>query len=132
MGDILNIALSGAQASSRQLSNAANNIVNADTTSEIGAPRGEQFIPQDIIQISQDTGGVQTDTRDRDPASQTSYAPNDPKANEQGLVERPAVDLSTELVKVKQAEQAYRASINLLTIDQDLNDVLTNAINTEA
>ena len=51
MSDILNIAVSGLNAAASRVANAATNIVNASSTN---------FLPQDIISLSNPAGGVTT------------------------------------------------------------------------
>lgn len=124
MVDAVNISLSGMQAEQRRAQAAANNIAAAGAT---GVPdaSGDQpraYTPQDVVTVTGGTGGVQALVRDRDPATEIAYHPDDPHANEAGYVALPNVSLDQELAAFKQAELAYKANAKALKVAADMQD----------
>jgi flagellar basal body rod protein FlgC len=97
------ITLSGLNASSYRVANAANNIANAET---------EDFQAKDVVTNTLSSGGVEAVRVDR-PISPFAPLPN--------------VDLSEELINVQRAAQAYEAGATVLKIENSLHDTLIEA-----
>lgn len=128
-------SLSGLDAATKRFEVAASNIVNAFDTSpyqpQSVAPvapaaaaqayQGNRFQPHDVVQTTTADGGTRANVVDRQPATQPAYMPNDPNANQNGLVSRPNVDMASEFVNIIFAQRAYDASIKAIqTRDQVL------------
>lgn len=127
MINAMGIALSGLNSASQRVNAAAANIANAYTVGSVEEGGRPAYTPRDVVQIAQENGGVLAQTVARDPASVPAYEPNSPFANEQGLVATPNVDLATEIVSMKLAEIAYKASIATLKTSEDMAEELLSA-----
>jgi flagellar basal-body rod protein FlgC len=78
---------------------------------------------------SQCGGGVRTDTGERDPPHELSYAPNDAKADENGLVARPNVNMENELVAMIMSHRAFQANLkSIKTADAMMGELLSARI----
>ena len=134
-----NIAVSGMYAAERRIDAAASNIVNVlDTvphTKEPVKPVGGisaspakddgLYRPLDVWQSTQEGGGTKAQLVERQPSRTTEAAPGDPKANDQGLVDRPNIDLANEFVSVIEAQHAYEAALKATqTRDQMLGTTI--------
>ena len=120
-----NVAISGMNAASKRVEVAAANIVNAHDTAPqrkepvkpVGgaaqaAPKDDGlYRPHRVLQSTVEGGGTRAHVVEKDPARHTDYAPDEPMANEQGLVDRPNVDIASELVDTMLAQRAYEAAI---------------------
>jgi flagellar basal-body rod protein FlgC len=115
MASALNIALTGLNDAAARIANATTNIVNASSISPLPqiADNYSGYVPQDTVTLSQDAGGnslgVTTATEPQNNPYVTSYDPNAPQANAQGLVAQPNVDLATQLVNINVSQVNYRA-----------------------
>ncbi len=124
-----NIAVSGFQAAERRLANSANNVANQNTTGSTDATAPRQvFIPQDVVQQSAEAGGVTTQTRERTPATTSVYAPEDPAADANGLIQAPNVSPERELIDQQFASYDAKANLKSLkayneTVEEVLNIV---------
>lgn len=106
MGYISTIAVSGLQAASVKLANAANNIVNAES---------EGYVPTDTVQSPLNGGGVKVSLVERpDAVSPVSGLPN--------------IDITEEIVDSAVAAQAYEASAAIIGVDKDLHEVLLDSV----
>lgn len=117
-----NVSLSGLQAASTRLSAAANNIANQFSTQTRvdGETQNTPYVPQDVVQISQEAGGVLAETRPSDRAPVQAYDPGNPSADAQGLVAYPNVDTAEELVNVKVAENDYKANLRAISVQDEI------------
>jgi flagellar basal-body rod protein FlgC len=113
------------QAASKRIEVAAANIVNAHDTAP---PRKEPvrpvggaaesapsddglYRPGRVLQTTVEDGGTRAHVLTKEPARHTDFAPNEPMANEEGLVDRPNIDIASELVDTMLAQRAYEAAI---------------------
>ncbi len=136
-------AISGLRAASRALGVSASNIVNAHDTlnpqnaavlaSASGRRSGGQedapsdvFEPQAVHNVTAPGGGVTAVLRKVDPPYVFAFAPGDVNADADGLVARPNVDITAELVRVKQAETLYKANVRVLQAEDRLLGTLVN------
>lgn len=128
MNAVSAIALSGSHAATHRVAVAAGNIVNARTTGPVNPAEARQasetYQRQRVHLTSLASGGVQSHTVIPEPSTEPMFAPSDPNANADGVVQAPKVDLAAEFVEVMSAEIAYRASLKLLEADQQMFDAL--------
>jgi flagellar basal-body rod protein FlgC len=123
-----NVAISGMQAAAKRVEVAAANIVNAHDTAPprkepvkpvggaaAAAPHDDGlYRPGRVHQSTVEGGGTRAHVVEKEPARRTEYAPDDTQANDQGLVDRPNVDVAMELVDTIAAQRAYEAAIKAL------------------
>lgn len=128
MSGILSTALSGLNAASTRANAAASNIANAGSSGSTDGTTKPAYTPQDVVQINQVNGGVKADLKDRDPATFQAYDPDKSYADEDGLVEVPNVSYEEEIVNLKIAEHAYKASAAVIKTEQELSDALNEII----
>ncbi len=136
-------AISGLRAASRALGVSASNIVNAHDTlnpqnaavlaSASGRRSGGQedapldvFEPQAVHNVTAPGGGVTAVLQEVEPPYVFAFAPGDANADGDGLVARPNVDITAELVRVKQAETLYKANVRVLQAEDRLLGMLVN------
>lgn len=108
MSNAMSIAASGMQAASVRLDAAASNIVNSNSD---GATSGGAYQPVSVSQSATPDGGVSTSLQPVTPSTLLAYDPSAPYANVQGMVAKPNVDMATEIVHMKQAQNDFRASL---------------------
>ena len=136
---VFSIAYSGLSAESRGAEIAAANIAHANDTirpadastathqkpesdSDSGAYR-----PKEVVRSSVPGGGVRTDTVERDPPHELSYAPDDPNANENGLVARPNVNFENEFVAMIMSHRAFEANLKSIKTAEAMMGALLSA-----
>jgi flagellar basal-body rod protein FlgC len=133
MVNVINTTLSGLLASSNKVATASSNIANISTTGKVNDKSGETgYSPVDAVNITSQGGGVASRVVARDPASVQSYAPNDPNANDKGIVSAPNVNLEQEMVTLIQAEAAYKANLSVLKTAESMQDSLLEAVDKDA
>lgn len=122
MGPSLNIALSGFNAANQRLTVAAQNLANQQSTTQRvdGAVVDRPYQPQEVVQSSQANGGVSTEVRPRDNATVDVYQPENPNADDNGVVQYPNVDTAEELVNARIASYDAKANLKLIKIQDDL------------
>lgn len=123
-------SLSGLLASVKHVDNSASNIANLQSTSVIkdGQLINEPYTPNQIINVSQEGGGVSTVSTPIINPTVPLYVPNSTLANEQGIVDYPNIDISTEMVNLIQAEHSYKSNINALESAQETLSSLLDEI----
>ena len=82
----------------------------------------------DALSQSTKTGGVKTQLVSRNPGYVRAYEPQSPQSDEQGYVGMPQVDVPTEMMRMKQAEHAYKSAASLIKVDNELHDSLMRAL----
>lgn len=114
--DPINTALSGMQAASQRLSVSANNVANAQSTvtEQNGQTVNKPYVPQQVMQQTQGSGGVNTSLRDVSPPSVPVFSPEDPVAGENGIVEYPNVDMAQETTNQLMAANTYKANASVV------------------
>ena len=122
----MNIALTGLNAATLRVATSADNIANAHTTSD-PKNNGGPYIPKDVVQTSQDTGGTIASVVDSDKPPVTLYNPTHPDADINGIVAFPNIDTAQELVNASEAASAYKATLNIIKSQSNLYDTLFNA-----
>lgn len=127
-------AVSGLLAAQNRLQIAATNIVNANTTSPIGSfadaeaiqARNQAFQPKRAHNISV-PGGVSSLAVDIRPPTFSVFSPDDPNANEDGIVGFPNVSLAEEFVQLRIAAQTYKANATVIRTALEIEDALLDA-----
>ena len=136
-------AVSGMQAAERRVDAAAANIVNVlDTvphrkpavkpvgkTSASPPEDDGLYKPVDVWQSAVEGGGTKAQTVDRDPGRATQYQPDATRADAEGLVDMPRVDLANELINTILAQRAYEAAI---TVARTQDEVLGTALDAKS
>ncbi len=128
------IALSGLQASMARLNASAANIANAQSrgaltaqaqtqtqTQPTSAPSAspQAYKPVRVEQSPLQNGGVFVVIGQRSPAAIPTYEPASPYADMAGMVARPNVDLTSELIEQISAKLSYGASLSVIrTVNQ--------------
>lgn len=108
-------ARSGMGAYKLWLDAVADNVANIDNVSPTDAEAfKERFV---LVQPTEDaagrgTGVVVTGAAFGDPNGRLAYEPNHPLADENGMVRRPDMDLSDQMVYMQVAQRGYQANIN--------------------
>ena len=105
MPSIIATTTSALLAAQQRVSNAANNIANADS---------RDFKAQDVVQRAEVGGTVRAELVDRDPSTVTTISP-------EGLAQVvPNVSLDQELVTAQLATYDFKANATVLKTEQDL------------
>jgi len=120
----VDIAVSGLQAQSMRLKVIGNNIANANTErTETGQP----YRRQDVILSTDEQGlsgvrigGVNVDATTPFPLE---YRPGDPRADADGFVKTPNVQIPIEMMRMMAASRAYQANAAVLKRYQQNIDV---------
>jgi flagellar basal-body rod protein FlgC len=97
----------------------ADNVANIDNvTSTDQAAFQERFLMVAPVENSMGTGTgagvVVTGAAFGDPNGRITYEPNNPLADENGMVRRPDIDLTDQMVFLQLAQRGYQANINVL------------------
>lgn len=127
MVSAIEAGLSGLQASSAIINNSANNLVNRESVdsnslqaardlavsnnSPIDNQSVAAFTPSRVDLISLENGGVTTALSPVLPSTTQIFLPNNPRANEDGVVDVPNVSIENELITQLKASDTYRANI---------------------
>jgi flagellar basal-body rod protein FlgC len=120
------ISLSGLDAARRRLEVSASNVANAGSagalpdaaTGKPGTPA--PFQPLQVEQQPLPGGGTTAVVSPLDPTFVAQFAPDQPFADQQGLVADPNVDLVSERLNQLSAINAYRANLRVLQVAKDL------------
>jgi len=111
MSDVFQIGLSGMRAAETQVTANASNIANMNT-------RG--YVPVEAVLTPSTSGGVQAFVQPQMLTPQTQAA----------IAEIPggAVDLASEMIQMRMAENAYKASAKIIETANQMQDVLLAAM----
>ena len=132
MSSTFDIAVSGLRAATVRLSVAAENIVNARSSAPVepdspgspGSPGSkvpdEVYRPQRVEQRSRVEGGVSAERRPVEPATFTERDATSPT----GFSAVPNVDYGRELVDLRIAAQSFKASVEALRTQMELDEAL--------
>lgn len=105
MNTALNIGLSGLYADSLRINTSTNNLANQWTTGRPG--KNDAYKPQDVVQTTNQNGGVNARTVNRSPSSVQQYQPYSPVANKRGVVNSPNVNTTHELGNFMKASSNF-------------------------
>ncbi|MFP4661050.1 MAG: flagellar basal body rod protein FlgC [Halanaerobiales bacterium] len=123
-----NISASGMTAQRKRMDVISNNIANVDTTrTEEGGPyrrkmpvfqeRGARpfsALLRDEIQFRQDNGVQISEIVEDTKPFKLIHNPEHPDANQDGYVEMPNVDITTEMVDMIDSSRAYEANVTAM------------------
>ena len=124
MTTILGSAISGMTAAAKRAEVSAQNIVNIDSVGTPGAKgENESYKAIEPVQTTDETGAPTVKVRERDPATVNAFVPNNPLANDQGLVESPNVDLASEIINQNLALHSYKANVKMFEVWNELQKV---------
>lgn len=114
--DPITTALSGMNAAATRIGVSANNVANSQSTvaEQNGQTVNKPYVPQQVEQKTQGSGGVSTSLRDVSPPSVPVFTPENPVANEDGIVQLPNVDLAQETANQMLASNTYKANLNVM------------------
>jgi flagellar basal-body rod protein FlgC len=123
MDSAINIAATGLGAAGLRLEAAASNIANMRTRGPVPAtppgqdvPRGKGQVYQArrVSQTANPDGGVSASLQASLPSWRTSFDPQAPYANADGMVAEPNVDIAGEFVNLTQARLAFGANLAVI------------------
>lgn len=135
MTDVVSIALSGLGAQQKRLAATASNVANASTSGSVpangsSAPASTASVstvykPLNVSLTSLEGGGVRADIVADETGYSLAYDPDSPYANGEGMVAVPNVDLTTEMVRLLDIKNAFKANLAVLkTQDEMLGELL--------
>ena len=115
MFNSIDIAISGLKAHSKQMEVIGSNLVNSKTTD---AGKGEPYRRLEAIFKTQKDGisGVEISdiVQDKSDFQRIPASPGDPRADEEGNILMPNVNLPREMINLNQASRAYQANASIL------------------
>lgn len=117
-----NAAVAGLRVSAQRLGVAAENIANVRSSGSLSPYDG--YVPQ---RLEQSTTAQGTPASTVKPISQPSfpvYEPSDSRANAEGLVGYPNVDLAANIVDLTIAQRSYEANLVTIRTASDMMKVL--------
>ncbi|MCC3306293.1 flagellar basal body rod protein FlgC [Sneathiella sp. HT1-7] len=121
MTSILGSAISGMAAATKRVEVSAQNLVNANSVGTPGAmDENQSYKAVEPVQTTDETGAPNVKVREKDPATAHVYAPQNPLANQEGLVESPNVDMAEEIVNQNVALHSYRANVKMFEVWSEL------------
>jgi flagellar basal-body rod protein FlgC len=123
MSSTFDIAVSGLRAATVRLSVAAENIANARSSAPVEPGNrvpDEVYRPQRVEQRSRAEGGVTAERRPVEPATFTERDATSPT----GFSAVPNVDYGRELVDLRIAAQSFKASVEALRAQMELDEAL--------
>ncbi|MZR30615.1 flagellar basal body rod protein FlgC [Sneathiella litorea] len=124
MTSILGSAISGMAAATKRVEVSAQNLVNTNTVGTPGAKgENESYKAVEPVQTTDEAGAPTVKVREKDPATVHVYAPQNPLANEDGLVESPNVDMAEEIINQNVALQSYRTNAKMFEVWNELQKV---------
>lgn len=107
------VARSGMGAYKLWLDAISDNVANIDNVTTTDEPAfQERFIVVQSAENSPEGGGVRVaGTLFGDPNGVIAYEPNNPLADEEGMIRRPDIDLTEQMVFMQVAQRGYQANI---------------------
>lgn len=124
-------ALSGLVSAATRLATAAENISKSGVEGRVPSGRGgrtDAYTPKDVIDVAQANGGVLAQVYERSGAYRTDYKPESPKADKEGNVLSPDVNVDEELVNSKLASLQYGANAKVIKAQLDNEKELFNVL----
>ena len=123
MGFISTLALSSLNAASVRMQVSASNLANAGDSAPLpgsGVAGPAPFVPTRVSTVSLGDNGVQAQLSASQPAPPPTYDPSSPYANSNGMTASSDVDPSSQMIEQMQALQQYRASADLLKVNDQM------------
>lgn len=113
---IFGVAESGIGVYKTWLNAVADNVANIDNVSRTDQPAfQERFVQVQEIpggQYGEGAGAAVAGVQFGDPNGRPTYEPNHPLADANGMVRRPNIDLSDQMVFMQLAQRGYQANVN--------------------
>ena len=109
------VARSGMGAYKTWLNAVADNVSNMDNVTTTDSPAfQERFVEVSSARNDDGNGGgaIVTAMRLGDPNGRVTYEPNHPLADANGMVRRPDIEMSDQMVYLQVAQRGYQANIN--------------------
>lgn len=108
----LGVAQSGMGAYKLWIDAVADNVANIDNVTSTDQPAfQERFVM--VRPVDDESGVVVTGAAFGDPNGRIVYEPNNPLADENGMVRRPDIDLTDQMVYLQLAQRGYQANIDV-------------------
>jgi flagellar basal-body rod protein FlgC len=127
-------SVSALKAASASLASRADNIANVRTTAridEVSVDRSsrrelpeEVFRPSRPTYVAREHGGVDVEIEPVDPSHRVVYDPRDSRANEEGLVAAPNVNLEENLVGAIQDRAMFLANVAVIRTADEMSGAL--------
>ncbi len=127
----ISAALSGYNAAIAHIDVAASNIANQASTQGIdqtGRTANAPYVPQQVVQSSNATGGVTTGLTPVTPASVSAYDPTNPGANARGMVQAPDVDPTQQRLAATVASYDARANLKSIRLQDEMMRQVLNIV----
>lgn len=118
MWSALNIAGSGVEVDQTWIDTIGGNVANMNDAVTPGQSvyRAQYVDAGEQVDASGAGDGVQVNAIELGPANgELDYEPDNPAANQQGLVEYPVVDLGSQMTDLVQAQASYQANADVLS-----------------
>lgn len=118
MWSALNIAGSGVEVDQTWIDTIGGNVANMNDAVTPGQSvyRAQYVDAGEQVDASGVGDGVQVNAIELGPANgELDYEPDNPAANQQGLVEYPVVDLGSQMTDLVQAQASYQANADVLS-----------------
>lgn len=130
MVSAINSALSGLAAAGKRLDTSANNIANefSTRTNKSGEVTNTPYVPQRVLQVSQETGGTLAKQVDVEPATVTRFDPTNADVRANGTAVVPNVDVANELIQQKLTSYDFKANLKTIKIQDNLDKSLLDII----
>lgn len=109
----LGVAQSGMSAYKLWIDAVADNVANVDNVTSTDQPAFQERFVLARPAADGESGVVVTGAGFGDPNGRVVYEPNHPLADENGMVRRPDIDLSDQMVYLQIAQRGYQASITV-------------------
>jgi flagellar basal-body rod protein FlgC len=111
----IDIAISGMNAHRKQMEIISSNVANIQTTDD-GSGKPYRRLTVDLKSQGAGVSSVEVDdiSKDMSDFHKMIARPGDPRADKDGYVTMPNVDLSTELMDLNIASRAYQANVAML------------------
>jgi flagellar basal body rod protein FlgC len=117
------VPLSGLALQQSRLAGSASNVANIN--SEPATEDRDGFVPTRVTGVTGEDGGVRAEQRPITPPTRPVYDPTAANADENGIAERPNVDLAEEAVVQIQSKVAFEANLKALEAqDEQLGSLL--------
>jgi flagellar basal-body rod protein FlgC len=122
--DTLNISASAMNAQSVRLRTIAENLANAETTSQVpgGDPYRRKIVTFRNV-LDKTTGenlvSVGRIVQDASPF-ETRYSPGNPAADANGYIRTPNVNPVIEMSDLRESQQSYQANVDVITIAKNM------------
>ena len=115
--DAIGIAGTGLTVHRKWLDALSDNIANVN---DVTSPSQSAFQERFVVARAAENGGVVVEgVRFGDPAGRLQYDPNNPLADENGLVRAPDMDLTDQMTSLIIAQRAYQANVTVFERARD-------------